>query len=334
MTITDRPGRLVYRHHPFLVCDLKPDQRTPELTVNHQGFRGRDRAKEKPAGTRRVLVLGGSAAFGMYASGDDRTFPAVLERLLGEQGRTGEVLNAGRPSYESAQELILLATAAVDYAPDVVLVHDGWNDLYGSARERPDREPVPGLFLEIDQVLAEGRRGCMTDALRCSAFGRFLEGRIARLRKRLSGPGDGPRPAFDTLHDHPAALPRYRRNLRAICRLASAYGATVVLTAQPELFQRKGPVPEAERAIREREAKDAPGYDRLGLERYPGFVRAAEEVAREEGALFVDLTTAFDSVADAVFVDQVHLNDRGQEVVARQVFPVVARALEPSAGGR
>jgi hypothetical protein len=42
---------------------------------------------------------------------------------------------------------------------------------------------------------------------------------------------------------------------------------------------------------------------------------------------FCDTTVAFDESGEAVFLDPVHFNDHGNELVARKLLPVVARAL-------
>src|SRR5438045_8089957 len=51
------------------------------VTTNRWGMRGRDVSQQKPAGTKRILILGDSYTFGLYVN-DDETYPAVLERLL------------------------------------------------------------------------------------------------------------------------------------------------------------------------------------------------------------------------------------------------------------
>ncbi len=90
--------------------------------INADGMRGPD-APPRSA-KRRILLVGGSAAFG-YQVADAQTLARTLEGLLGV-----EVLNAAVIGYLSGQELSLVAHRALDFDPDLVLVFDGWNDAY------------------------------------------------------------------------------------------------------------------------------------------------------------------------------------------------------------
>lgn len=317
-SVSDRGGAIALRHHPYLVYRTAPDQRTAGVTVNAQGFRGRDWTREKPAGTRRVAVLGGSVAFGQGASGDDATFCARLEASLRADGLRAEVMNAGVIGYGSTQELIQLATVVLDYAPDVVVLVDGWNDFYiGATLAETEPAIVHPTFLDFDRALARSTEHAR-NLFRASAYVRRMEAKLSRNRSREG--------RFGTFHDNLArTLPIYRRNVSRMCKLATAHGSRVVVVAQPELYRRGGDIPAAERVLRER--FDTSGYGAAGRAQYPSFVEAAADVARAEGALFLDATTIFDDVADAVFVDFVHLNDRGNAILAERLAPLVTRAL-------
>ena len=115
--------------NPTLVYELRPGVEATytylnplvrdweyHVRVNAEGQRGPllDRASGRP----RVLVLGDSYAFG-FGVNDDETFPQRLGELLG--GRA-DVLNFGVPAYDLAQEVELLRTKGLAYAPDVVVL--------------------------------------------------------------------------------------------------------------------------------------------------------------------------------------------------------------------
>ena len=105
------------------------------ITERH-GFRyAEELSLAKPAGETRIFVLGGSVIF--YGLSNDTTICGVLERLLNEElttaGREGEVIkviNAGIVSGDSDQELAVLVHHIAELSPDVVLVIDGFNELW------------------------------------------------------------------------------------------------------------------------------------------------------------------------------------------------------------
>jgi lysophospholipase L1-like esterase len=122
---------------PRLRFELRPGgaaRGEVEYRVNALGLRGPETTTEKPAGVRRVAVLGDSIAFGYWVA-DEQGFARQLEALLNEPaGHTGgriEVLNFGVPGYNLEQEIDALRTKALVFAPDAVVVLFCLNDLEG-----------------------------------------------------------------------------------------------------------------------------------------------------------------------------------------------------------
>ena len=110
-----------------------------------------------------------------------------------------------------------------------------------------------------------------------------------------------------------------------ICRLARAHGVEVVIAPQPEVFQRAGTIPDAE--LERRKEAETDGYAELSRTQYPLFIEPAREVAAAQEVIFADFGGVFDATDDEIFVDRVHLNDRGNELIAGRLLPAVARAL-------
>jgi hypothetical protein len=92
------------------------------VSLNSNGHRGDEMPVRKPAGERRILVLGDSVAFGWGVNqGED--FPARLETLLrGQNNVVWRVINSGVNGYNSEQEAIFFATEGIAYEPDIVVL--------------------------------------------------------------------------------------------------------------------------------------------------------------------------------------------------------------------
>ncbi|MGH6898902.1 MAG: SGNH/GDSL hydrolase family protein, partial [Geminicoccaceae bacterium] len=118
------------------------------LIHSAQGFR-RDGPieKEKPAGTFRIFVLGGSALYGIGVQGgdmypahpslaNDQTVTFFLERDLNARLRDAgidvevEVINAGVTAYQTFQHVLYFYETLYEYQPDMLLFLDGHNDFY------------------------------------------------------------------------------------------------------------------------------------------------------------------------------------------------------------
>jgi len=137
--------------NPRLRFELRPGgvaRAEVEYRVNELGLRGPETTLEKPAGVRRVAVLGDSIAFGYWVS-DAQGFARQLEALLNDGASAGgrvEVLNFGVPGYNLEQEIEALRAKALAFSPDLVAVLFCLNDLeglfsyeLGLVQERTDR---------------------------------------------------------------------------------------------------------------------------------------------------------------------------------------------------
>lgn len=112
-----------------------------EAAINSQGLRDREIALAKPAGTKRILMLGDSIIFG-WGVGQDETLPVQLERdLAGTTGDPVEVINAGVGNYNTAMEVAYFLAHGIAYTPDIVILNYFIND----AEPTPVYRDVPWL---------------------------------------------------------------------------------------------------------------------------------------------------------------------------------------------
>lgn len=109
----------------------EPGYFTSTFRTNSRGIRGREHAYTKPAGTRRIVVIGDSFTWG-YGVSNGETYPDRLEALLPGT----DVINLGVTAYGLRQERLYLEREGVRYAPDVVVLGFCLNDIY-----RPELSP-------------------------------------------------------------------------------------------------------------------------------------------------------------------------------------------------
>ncbi|HYU34227.1 MAG TPA: SGNH/GDSL hydrolase family protein [Thermoanaerobaculia bacterium] len=114
---------------PDIVYELRPGLdgtfRGQTLRTNALGIRGaREYAREKPAGTFRIVGLGDSNMFG-WGVGEGEPYLQILEKRLGPRF---EVLNFGVPGYNGVMEVSTYEHRAAELAPDLVIVHFIGND--------------------------------------------------------------------------------------------------------------------------------------------------------------------------------------------------------------
>lgn len=137
--LTPHAGYLKLAMHPFVGYRNLPHQKTPYFTIDGYGSRGpepMDGEGENRHG--RIMVVGGSTAFGTGLRSDRDTFSAHLEHLLPGM----EVINAAVVGYQSGQELVSVLTRLVDFAPEMVIALSGFNDFGQLVGDEQDFEKL------------------------------------------------------------------------------------------------------------------------------------------------------------------------------------------------
>jgi lysophospholipase L1-like esterase len=175
----------------------------------------------KPAGTRRIVVLGASTVNGFpYAT--EIAFPRQLEVLLEAQEPhiDVEVLNAGITAINSF-EIADLAPQCAACEPDLVIVHSGHNEFFGPGGPGSSVLPLPPRLVELTFTVRRTRLGQLV--------GRCLPGD--------SGPQLHPLQEFPRLTniqitdpEFAAATENYRGNLRRAVQSLRSAGIPVLLT--------------------------------------------------------------------------------------------------------
>ncbi|MEE9126576.1 MAG: GDSL-type esterase/lipase family protein [Planctomycetota bacterium] len=108
--------------------------------VNQLGLRGGPVPLEKPAGTRRILIVGDSYAFGFGVDEPD-TLAARLQDDLRKDHGDVTVLNMGVPGYQTGQELGRLERDGFRLQPDlVILVYYANDNVAASFHYDPERK--------------------------------------------------------------------------------------------------------------------------------------------------------------------------------------------------
>lgn len=102
--------------------------------VSSHRTRGEDFPREKPEGERRLLCLGDSFAFGLWAD-EGETLAGHLARLANEaeeargSGLWWRAIDLGVPGYHSGQQLASLEQDGLALQPDAVVLYFNTNDI-------------------------------------------------------------------------------------------------------------------------------------------------------------------------------------------------------------
>ncbi|MBI5162507.1 MAG: SGNH/GDSL hydrolase family protein [Magnetospirillum sp.] len=186
-----------------------------DVAINSRKLRDReDIGYDKPAGVKRVLMLGDSLAFGWGVDFADTT-SKLAEGLLRADNMAVEVINTGVGNYNTAMEVATYFDEGLKYQPDVVVLNYFINDA----------EPTPKRNLNF--------------WLRWSYAYVWLKGRLD-VAGRLFFGGQSWQDYYGGLYA--ADAPGFRTADESIRRLAEACrtnGTPLVIAHYPELHNLK-----------------------------------------------------------------------------------------------
>jgi lysophospholipase L1-like esterase len=211
----DDPGRFLRDRdfvvpHPVRGFALRPGFESGPYRIDSEGLRG----PEGPAasgGARPILAVGDSTTFGWDVD-ESGTWPRQLEERLGGSGSPLRVVNAGVPSYTSAQTRLYLEELLPRLRPGWVLVSALWNDVWYSS-----------LDPWYPEALVQGRP---------APWRRWLYRHSALFRWLLGAPGPGgAEGAVDVVNR--AALAHYAENVEGMARAGAEHGASVAFLMPP-----------------------------------------------------------------------------------------------------
>lgn len=228
---TDAPYVELFRKHPFLVADARPDasyvsRGNIRFRHNSLGVRGGQIALAKKEGVKRVLTLGGSSTYCVGVS-DNETWPYYLGKKLGEGY---EVVNMGIPGYTTVEHIIQTALNISDLSPDICIYYTGWND----ARN----QHVAGLKSDYSDFHGKAQYNhLMLGAFKVGNGSVIVQTTASLLRRIFVRDPEGVFSVKGTAGKLTAkiderALDLYTRNLRLLISLCRAQGVRPIMVPQ------------------------------------------------------------------------------------------------------
>jgi lysophospholipase L1-like esterase len=115
---------------------LRPDARTRTISINSLGFRGPPLTQPKPAGALRIAFVGGSTTFCAEMSGNNLTWPHLVNEAIQEEypDTAVDYVNAAMPGYTVKSSLLNFRRRVMPLGPDVTVIYHATNDLSWETR--------------------------------------------------------------------------------------------------------------------------------------------------------------------------------------------------------
>ncbi len=256
--------------HSFRTSAIKTDPADPDPVLDEHGFLHDTPIKrEKPAGTFRIFLLGGSTAFGAgqniryhsvhpYADGLYAYPPSIAGQLQSylqshDPSRHYEVINAAGFERRIHQSLIQYLESLSQFQPDLIINLDGMNDVYSVVTGTPfeDLEQQIPFYVELYQGQRSLLRYSSTYYVLSTAYSKWVNrqrtaepaptsaastpaaaaGSTARTTGRTKSSSESEGRDF-----YEKTNPRYTQNAERLLQIVRQYFAVLKADRTPSLF--------------------------------------------------------------------------------------------------
>lgn len=264
------------------------------------------------ADRKRIFVFGGSTVWGTGAR-DEYTIPSFVSRILNlEKGLPAEVTNFGQSGYVTTQEVIALLKLIQDgQVPDLVIFYDGINDVFSAIQNREAGIPQNEFnrYIEFNSGTSV-LRSAGNLVLNSSTF-RVAKGFFNRLKRRrmireggivsLAGASEAERRLCEQ------AVGTYRLNMAVVQQFAKEFGFKALFYWQPTIYSK---------AVKTKYEKT---QELARFEAREPFLEADRIADTLVYPHFTNLSGMFRYHAEPLYIDEFHLGETGNELVARRI---------------
>lgn len=306
--------------------------------TNAQGFRyDEDLPREKAPREIRIFVTGGSVAWGSGVR-QDQLYSTLLEKSLNEKhGASGcriRVISTGVIGHVSTQERIIVENIVLDYAPDIVVMLTGANDIYNGYRGNDILRNQD--FLDIrDTIERRGNPLFVIDGFP-EAMHAFDPPRIDQYHSRLHflwdearynralASGDLERKIRASSLPVEQTLERTLRNIHLLRTVLRREGVALAVYLQPYLTTTSKKLTDWEEDLLQ-VPRSKIGWPEYSVKAYALYREKLPLDAKVEEYQYEDGDVAAAREAESIFVDGFHFGDRGNQLIAVDL----ASFLEP-----
>jgi lysophospholipase L1-like esterase len=294
--LSARDGILKLQLNPLFGYENVPNQRTDYFQVNADGFRGSQVAQAKKG--KRIVLLGGSAAFGAGLNSDAETMAAQLQQILDIETINGAVI-----SYTSTQELAAFNSKLIDYQPDFIIALNGGNDYVKSFNQPGNSE----LELRLKELRDFNHPNFIPRAFHTISSLFFPTIRQLILQEINSA---GKKSLNEKVFKE--TLSQYVQNEIHLNKVAQSINAKLIVILQPQsnlisLLQKESHSVEQEQKLM------------VAALEYRVFSIAAQREMQAAGLTVFNWVTEDIGLTSALFLDNVHLNAEGNKIMASKL---------------
>ena len=286
---------------------LQPNQHSRTINSNEYGFRGREISMNKDDDTYRIIILGGSVAYGRFASSDEATISGNLEKMFSNNDNPKiQVINAALEGDTSCSDIKKTQEYLIKFDPDVIVILGGWNDLDRPCTDSEEISRISVVSALVKPIMSMCPE-CQSPRLiiLSSSWIKFQIDKII---------------GNTITYDKDLLITNLVKKWATTCEIGKQHNFDVIIALQPLLGTENKTITEWEKQILKNYPSDA-------VLLYPKLKESMNEL-QSECKYTVDLTHVFDNTNDTVFIDRGHIGDNGNFLIAKKLHEVIRPLVE------
>ena len=333
-----------HQYDPIVGYRFFPECRYGNLLTGKQGFILNDeffsnsdyRCKDRI----RIYMFGGSTVAGTGVSNVNKTLPAILEKKLRERFSSKiDVFNFGVGGYATSQEIVYL-TELIRHRPDMVITYNGWNDcaypmFLGGYLNEWDKNNSP---LANNECSIQFRRAvARLNAGKYELYGfifdplKFMQsfytvvllkkffqklGKYRGFTEYLANTASEVSSRIRLMPQDAANL--YISNVKAMKGICMGFEIPCYSFLQPILLHKAKLTEQESVVFKSRDVLNGGGRDEI-VKFYDHVVK----LNNENSSPLIDLSNILGGGEETLFLDECHVNDSGNELIAESIFLAV-----------
>ena len=289
----------------------EPNQSSNSVNINSFGLRGDEIDVNKDSDAYRIVMLGGSAMYGLYATNDSSTISGFLEKKIVKENPEFniEVINAGVNGATSFDEIRFLKNKLLQLDPDMIFVYDGGNDL---RYKISDKHISDGMWPTETEKISKKIRNYYKTTQMIDYLDRIIQKQVF---------GDQDRKLAELTEEKIVKkVELWQERWKKICESQVMSDKQIVISIQPYLGVGNKDFSKWENRIKETNSKTDVS------DSFPLLIRELDEI-EESCTKTLNLTDVFDVYTDTIFYDLIHVGDRGNEIVADRIYEEIIPIL-------
>ena len=313
------------------------DEEISGVQCNSLGFRCPE-FKEKQANVIRVVLMGGSAAWGSGATNNDNTISGHLEQILNEKyGKTSfkfECINLAQINNYISQDLLNANLFFSKLKPDYVVSFAGWNEIAACyLLDQKKLESFGTYFMEEVGELGPVSLASYRKELIKKFYLKYLVDN-SKIISFFLKKSEKKNYFFDEkkfIKEIDLSSKIFIEHMRKFYLMSKGYNFNYIQFLQPHIYK-KANLTESEKKITKLYDSVRPVHGGKSFGEFLKNNSIYKEILRNykntENVDCFNLENIFENNKDEIFFTLVHMNDKGYKLVANNISEILAKKLK------